>query len=107
MTFAVPPIVMFLNKHPMAAKADLSSLKRVVSGAAPLGAEMVEEFHQRHPYCAVGQGKDHSCRSEVEHPKYLHLDSAKVSVLRYTTLRFYCGPRNTVSSSVRRTKRTK
>jgi len=56
MTFAVPPIIMFLNKHPMAAKADLSSLKRVVSGAAPLGAEMVQEFYNKHPQCAVGQG---------------------------------------------------
>ena len=55
--YAVPPIIMFLNKHPMAAKADLSSLRRVVSGAAPLGHEMVEEFHSRHPSCSVGQGE--------------------------------------------------
>ena len=54
--YAVPPIIMFLNKHPMAAKADLSSLKRVVSGAAPLGHEMVEEFHDKHKQCTVGQG---------------------------------------------------
>jgi acyl-CoA synthetase (AMP-forming)/AMP-acid ligase II len=53
---AVPPIIMFLNKHPMAAKADLSSLRRVVSGAAPLGPEMVQEFHEKHPQCSVGQG---------------------------------------------------
>lgn len=41
----------------MAAKADLSSLTQVVSGAAPLGAEMVEEFHTKHPHCIVGQGQ--------------------------------------------------
>jgi acyl-CoA synthetase (AMP-forming)/AMP-acid ligase II len=56
LTVLVPPIILFLNKHPMAAKADLSSLIQVVSGAAPLGAEMVEEFHAKQPQCCVGQG---------------------------------------------------
>lgn len=56
LTFVVPPMVLFLNKHPMVAKADLSSLTQVVSGAAPLGAEMVEEFHNKHPQCCIGQG---------------------------------------------------
>ena len=56
MSYVVPPIVMFLNKHPMVAKADLSSLTRLVCGAAPIGPEMVDEFHQKHPNCYVGQG---------------------------------------------------
>ena len=56
MSFVVPPIVMFLNKHPMVAKADLSSLNQLVCGAAPLGPEMVDEFHSKNPNCYVGQG---------------------------------------------------
>jgi len=47
---------MFLNKHPMVAKADLSSLNRLFSGAASLGREMVEEFHNKNPNCLLGQG---------------------------------------------------
>jgi len=56
MSFVVPPIVMFLNKHPMVAKADLSSLNRLVCGAAPIGPEMVDEFHNKNPNCHIGQG---------------------------------------------------
>jgi len=56
MSFVVPPIVMFLNKHPMVAKADLSSLNRLVCGAAPIGPEMVDEFHKKNPNCYIGQG---------------------------------------------------
>jgi len=47
---------MFLNKHPMVAKADLSSLNRIICGAAALGGEMVEEFHNKYPHCDIGQG---------------------------------------------------
>ena len=56
MSYVVPPIIMFLNKHPMVAKADLSSLNRLVCGAASLGREMVEEFNNKNPNCLVGQG---------------------------------------------------
>jgi len=56
MSYVVPPIIMFLSKHPMVAKADLSSLNRVISGAAPLGPEMVKEFLNKNPNCAIGQG---------------------------------------------------
>ena len=57
-TFAVPPIIMFLNKHPAPAKYDLTSLKRIISGAAPLGKEMVEEMHAKRPHVTVGQGME-------------------------------------------------
>uniref|UniRef100_A0A7S3Y9J8 4-coumarate--CoA ligase n=1 Tax=Lotharella globosa TaxID=91324 RepID=A0A7S3Y9J8_9EUKA len=36
----VPPIVLFLAKHPVVDKFDLSSLKEIFSGAAPLGEEV-------------------------------------------------------------------
>lgn len=54
--YLVPPIILFLNKHPMAAAADLSSLTRVASAAAPIGKEAIEEFCSRHKNCALGQG---------------------------------------------------
>ena len=41
--FAVPPILMILAKHPLAKKADLSSLKMIACGAAPLAAETQRE----------------------------------------------------------------
>ena len=37
----VPPIVIFLAKHPLVDKYDLSSLQQLISAAAPLGGDMV------------------------------------------------------------------
>lgn len=50
LTFAhlVPPLIVFLAKHPMVDDYDLSSLKTVVCGAAPLGLDTSEEFVNRH-----------------------------------------------------------
>ena len=45
--FAVPPIVLALAKHPLVENFDLSSLKQVFSGAAPLGAELAQEASDR------------------------------------------------------------
>jgi len=49
LTFAhlVPPIVLALAKHPMVDGYDLSSLKTVLSGAAPLGAPLEVAFRER------------------------------------------------------------
>jgi acyl-CoA synthetase (AMP-forming)/AMP-acid ligase II len=49
LTFAhlVPPIVLALAKHPLVDQYDLSSLKAVLSGAAPLGAQLEEAFQKR------------------------------------------------------------
>jgi 4-coumarate--CoA ligase len=55
LTYAVPPIILFLNKHPMATQADLSSLRRIICSAAPLPVEMVNEMHDKRPHCTVGQ----------------------------------------------------
>jgi acyl-CoA synthetase (AMP-forming)/AMP-acid ligase II len=38
--FLVPPIILFLSKHPMVKDYDLSHLRYIMSGAAPLDAEM-------------------------------------------------------------------
>ncbi|HEX4902130.1 MAG TPA: AMP-binding protein [Acidimicrobiales bacterium] len=45
--FAVPPMVLALAKHPLVDEYDLSSLRQVFSGAAPLGAELAEEAAAR------------------------------------------------------------
>lgn len=56
MIYAVPPMVHFLNRHPLAAGADLSSVVRIISAAAPLGKESIQEFHSKHKQCVLGQG---------------------------------------------------
>lgn len=43
----VPPIILGLAKHPIVDKYDMSSLKMIVSGAAPLGKEVVDEAKKR------------------------------------------------------------
>ncbi|XP_071079909.1 uncharacterized protein [Haliotis cracherodii] len=43
----VPPIVLFLAKHPVVSKFDLSNLKYVICGAAPLGEGLTSEFQNR------------------------------------------------------------
>jgi acyl-CoA synthetase (AMP-forming)/AMP-acid ligase II len=49
LTFAhlVPPIVLALAKHPLVDRYDLSSLKTVLSGAAPLGADLERACTER------------------------------------------------------------
>ncbi|KAI1764737.1 acetyl-CoA synthetase-like protein [Hypoxylon sp. FL1150] len=42
-----PPVVLALAKHPTVAKYDLSSLKWMNSGAAPLGRDLVEQVWRR------------------------------------------------------------
>ncbi|XP_067681240.1 uncharacterized protein [Haliotis asinina] len=44
---AVPPMILFLAKHPVVSKFDLSNLKYVISGAAPLGEGLTHEFMNR------------------------------------------------------------
>ena len=53
--YLVPPIVLALAKHPIVAKYDLSKLRRILVGAAPLGAELTREVSARLG-CIVRQG---------------------------------------------------
>jgi 4-coumarate--CoA ligase len=64
--YVVPPIVLALAKHPMVDQYDLSSLKRVFSGAAPLGAEVAQEASARIG-CEVVQGYGMTELSPVTH----------------------------------------
>eukprot|EP01117_Protostelium_nocturnum_P016448 TRINITY_DN6506_c0_g4_i1.p1 TRINITY_DN6506_c0_g4~~TRINITY_DN6506_c0_g4_i1.p1 ORF type:complete len:537 (-),score=207.78 TRINITY_DN6506_c0_g4_i1:21-1631(-) len=54
---AVPPIILALAKHPMVAQYDTSSLKHVISGAAPLGSDLEKELCGRLKVtCGQGYG---------------------------------------------------
>ncbi|XP_020214483.1 4-coumarate--CoA ligase-like 7 [Cajanus cajan] len=52
----VPPILLALAKQSVVRKYDLSSLRRIGSGAAPLGKELMEECARRFPRVVVIQG---------------------------------------------------
>ncbi len=65
-SFVVPPIVVALAKHPIVDKYDLSALRQVFSGAAPLSAELAAEVNQRLG-CAVVQGYGMTELSPVSH----------------------------------------
>ncbi|BFZ54732.1 hypothetical protein PYCC9005_001769 [Savitreella phatthalungensis] len=53
----VPPVVTLLAKHPLVDKFDLSSLRMIGSGAAPLGDEVIAALRKRlHPKLKIGQG---------------------------------------------------
>ncbi|XP_031566701.1 4-coumarate--CoA ligase 1-like [Actinia tenebrosa] len=53
----VPPIVLFLTKHPMVEKYDLSSVKYIVCSAAHLSGELEKTLLKRFPnVCSVQQG---------------------------------------------------
>ncbi|KAK7253131.1 hypothetical protein RIF29_37584 [Crotalaria pallida] len=52
----VPPLVLALAKNPAVADFDLSSIRLVLSGAAPLGKELEEALHSRVPQAVLGQG---------------------------------------------------
>jgi len=62
----VPPIILGLAKHPLVDQYDLSSLELVMSGAAPLGAEVAREASHR-VGCKIAQGYGMTEASPVTH----------------------------------------
>ncbi|KAL7183372.1 hypothetical protein ACSBR2_025722 [Camellia fascicularis] len=52
----VPPLVLALAKNPMVVTFDLSSIRMVLSGAAPLGKDLEEALRTRVPQAIFGQG---------------------------------------------------
>ncbi|HEX2087878.1 MAG TPA: 4-coumarate--CoA ligase family protein [Solirubrobacteraceae bacterium] len=64
--YVVPPIALALAKHPLVDRYDLSSLRLVLSGAAPLGAELEKACADRLG-CAVIQGYGMTETSPVTH----------------------------------------
>ena len=51
----VPPVVVALAKHPAVADRDFSSVRKLFSGAAPLGADVIEQCTRRIG-CVLQQG---------------------------------------------------
>ncbi|OCH94583.1 phenylacetyl-CoA ligase [Obba rivulosa] len=51
----VPPMVVLLCKHPATRDYDLSSVKMVMSGAAPLSAELIQQLRERLPDSGIAQ----------------------------------------------------
>ncbi len=64
--FAVPPIILGLAKHPVVDDYDMSSVRQIFSGAAPLGAELAAEAGARFG-CEVVQGFGMTELSPVSH----------------------------------------
>jgi acyl-CoA synthetase (AMP-forming)/AMP-acid ligase II len=62
----VPPIVLGMVKHPAVAKFDLSSIRLIFSGAAPLGEDIAREL-SRKLGCPVVQGYGMTEASPVTH----------------------------------------
>jgi acyl-CoA synthetase (AMP-forming)/AMP-acid ligase II len=62
----VPPIVLGLVKHPAVAQFDLSSVRLVFSGAAPLGEDIARELSKK-LRCPVVQGYGMTEASPVTH----------------------------------------
>lgn len=62
----VPPIILQLARNPLVEQRDLSSLKMVFSGAAPLGEELSRECIQRIG-CTIRQGYGMTETSPVTH----------------------------------------
>ncbi|CAH1452563.1 unnamed protein product [Lactuca virosa] len=54
--WVVPPVILALAKQDAVNKFDLSSLKQIASGAAPLGKELMEECAKKFPHVTVIQG---------------------------------------------------
>ncbi|KAL2643804.1 hypothetical protein R1flu_011391 [Riccia fluitans] len=52
----VPPIVLGIAKSPLVGDYDVSSVKMVLCGAAPLGKELEDSFIEKLPGAVVGQG---------------------------------------------------
>lgn len=63
----VPPIILGLTKLPLVEKFDLSSIKRIISGAAPLDAKTEAALQAKFPHSLVGQVR---CRT-VRHSAFV------------------------------------
>lgn len=66
MAYVVPPIVLFLGSHPLVDEYDISTLKYLLSGAAPLSAEQVKPISEK-INCAIYQGYGLTETSPVTH----------------------------------------
>ena len=73
--YVAPPVVLALAKHPLVDDHDLSSLRFITSGAAPLDAEL-QSAAERRVGCRVQQGYGLTEASPVTH--HAHQDDENV-----------------------------
>lgn len=74
----VPPIVLALSKHPAVERYDLSKLRLIMSGAAPLGASLARSCAER-LRCTVMQGYGLTETSPVTHVRVTAATTAKLA----------------------------
>ena len=75
--YLVPPIVLALAKHPLVDNYDLSPLRFILSGAAPLGKEITLACSER-LNCVVTQGYGMTEMSPVTNFDYTDPDTVKI-----------------------------
>lgn len=75
----VPPLILFLSKHPLVDKYNVSSIKTITSGAAPLGGDLVKEVQSRTGIEVVRQGYGLTETSPVSHMMPISLGMQKPS----------------------------
>ena len=63
----VPPLILFLAKHPMVDEYDLSCIRQITSGAAPLGGDLVDAARERIGCEVIRQGYGLTETSPVTH----------------------------------------
>lgn len=81
-SFVAPPIVLALAKHPLVGKFDLTSVKQILSAAAPLKADLAAECSKRLD-CEVAQGygmTELSPASHITPPGWFRPGSVGVTV---------------------------
>lgn len=71
-SYIVPPVVLLLGKHPLVDKYDLSSVRMLNSGAAPLTRELVESVYNRLKI-PIKQGYGLTETSPTTHVQVSHL----------------------------------
>jgi acyl-CoA synthetase (AMP-forming)/AMP-acid ligase II len=77
LTHLVPPIILMLSKDPVVDNYDLSKLKTIFSGAAPLGAGLTRACMQRLD-CDIRQGYGMTETSPVTHSTPLNSSQVKL-----------------------------
>lgn len=60
----VPPIVLAIAKSPVVDNYDLSSIRTVMSGAAPMGKELEDKVRAMFPNAKLGQVHHHLIRNK-------------------------------------------
>jgi hypothetical protein len=87
MIYQVPPIIIAMeNNEKLLKKFDLSSVKSVFTGAAPLGAETAKALQEQHPLWKIRQGYGKLGRAPLTCGKYLPADMLRPDRNKHSSL---------------------